>query len=39
MNELIMMKINGMDVHFPKGKTILEVCKDAGIYYPDPLLR
>ena len=34
MNELIMMKINGMDVHFQKGKTILEVCKDAGIYIP-----
>ena len=34
MNDLIMMKINGMEVHFQKGKTILEVCKDAGISIP-----
>ncbi len=34
MNELITMKINGMDVHFQKGKTILEVCRDAGIFIP-----
>ncbi len=34
MDELIVMKINGMDVHFTKGKTILEVCRNAGITIP-----
>ncbi|MGB9695453.1 MAG: NADH-dependent [FeFe] hydrogenase, group A6 [Caldisericaceae bacterium] len=34
MSELVHVKINGKDYHFPKGTTILEACRQIGIKIP-----
>lgn len=34
MEELVTLRINGIEVHAPRGKTILNAALDAGIYIP-----
>ena len=34
MDQKMSMEINGRDVHFLQGQTVLEVCREAGIYIP-----